>query len=247
MEFPDIRGAHLGTLPPDPPSEENAPAEVYQQTFGGYMLPARLYNSSSTTSHIDRPERSRNAKAQARHRAKRKAYIEQLEQTVTRLQYALSLAPDQMVAVPPAPQMRIRELEEENMHLTRQVEHLRHQLEARNARLRPDNGQRSATLPTFDDRMADRDVVRRRRTVEESDDLYMSQTCVHVSSSSHVTQHPYARGPSQYNNVKIEEDVYQSTEISQGIPQPTAYSTLSHTFGGSQSAVSHWHTYPEHA
>lgn len=40
-------------------------------------------------SHLDsedKPERSRNAKAQARHRAKRKAYIEQLEATVTKLQ-----------------------------------------------------------------------------------------------------------------------------------------------------------------
>src|ERR1700691_1654701 len=43
-------------------------------------------------SHLDsddKPERSRNAKAQARHRAKRKAYIEQLESTVTKLQTAL--------------------------------------------------------------------------------------------------------------------------------------------------------------
>jgi hypothetical protein len=43
-------------------------------------------------SHLDseeKPERSRNAKAQARHRAKRKAYIEQLELTVTKLQTAL--------------------------------------------------------------------------------------------------------------------------------------------------------------
>lgn len=34
-------------------------------------------NTQSATS-ADRPERSRNAKAQARHRAKRKAYIEQV-------------------------------------------------------------------------------------------------------------------------------------------------------------------------
>jgi hypothetical protein len=43
-------------------------------------------------SHLDsedKPERSRNAKAQARHRAKRKAYIEQLESTVTKLQTSL--------------------------------------------------------------------------------------------------------------------------------------------------------------
>ncbi len=33
---------------------------------------------SSLSAHTERPERSRNAKAQARHRAKRKAYIEQV-------------------------------------------------------------------------------------------------------------------------------------------------------------------------
>lgn len=35
-------------------------------------------NASPAASSTDRPERSRNAKAQARHRAKRKAYIEQV-------------------------------------------------------------------------------------------------------------------------------------------------------------------------
>lgn len=34
--------------------------------------------AESVSSQPDRPERSRNAKAQARHRAKRKAYIEQV-------------------------------------------------------------------------------------------------------------------------------------------------------------------------
>jgi hypothetical protein len=43
---------------------------------------------AQSTSSADRPERSRNAKAQARHRAKRKAYIEQ----VSHLGLAHSLA-----------------------------------------------------------------------------------------------------------------------------------------------------------
>jgi hypothetical protein len=34
--------------------------------------------TNTQSSSADRPERSRNAKAQARHRAKRKAYIEQV-------------------------------------------------------------------------------------------------------------------------------------------------------------------------
>ncbi|KZV75693.1 hypothetical protein PENSPDRAFT_680910 [Peniophora sp. CONT] len=93
--------------------------------------------SSATTStsasprpsspNADRPERSRNAKAQARHRAKRKAYIEQLEQTVTKLQTALALSPDQVAALPP-PSARIRQLEHENQALRAELDDVRRQL-----------------------------------------------------------------------------------------------------------------------
>ncbi|KAI0033018.1 hypothetical protein K488DRAFT_21578, partial [Vararia minispora EC-137] len=69
-------------------------------------------------------ERSRNAKAQARHRAKRKAYIEQLEQTVTKLQTALALSPEQVAALPP-PSARIRQLEHENATLRAENDDLR--------------------------------------------------------------------------------------------------------------------------
>ncbi len=89
------------------------------------------------------------------------------------------------------------------MHLTRQVEHLRHQLEARNARLRPDNGQRSATLPTFDDRMADRDVVRRRRTVEESDDLYMVRHPLTPTMCFRAHQKSQTSGSSRMSNPQL--------------------------------------------
>ncbi|KAJ7436200.1 hypothetical protein FB451DRAFT_1008937, partial [Mycena latifolia] len=64
-------------------------------------------------------ERSRNAKAQARHRAKRKEYIEQLEQTVTKLQTALGFTPEQVEALPP-PLAKIRELEQENDRLLKE-------------------------------------------------------------------------------------------------------------------------------
>ena len=46
---------------------------------------------AQSTSAADRPERSRNAKAQARHRAKRKAYIEQVSHLVTYPQLSLML------------------------------------------------------------------------------------------------------------------------------------------------------------
>ena len=97
----------------------------------------------------------------------------QLEQTVTKLQYALSLSPDQVAVLPP-PIVRIRELEEQNKELVRQIDELRTQLEDRNTRVRTTTVHRSHSgpvLPTFDDRGSDHDTVKRRRTVEGSDDL----------------------------------------------------------------------------
>lgn len=43
-----------------------------------YTITLLMSSVGSYTAHAERPERSRNAKAQARHRAKRKAYIEQV-------------------------------------------------------------------------------------------------------------------------------------------------------------------------
>jgi len=130
-----------------------------------------LSSSSSQIGDQDRPERSRNAKAQARHRAKRKAYIEQLEQTVVRLQNALAASPDQVASLPP-PLMRIRELEQENVQLSREIEELRHQLEARNARLRPDIDHRHHTFSPYDDRPFDREA-KRRRGMHMPDESYL--------------------------------------------------------------------------
>ncbi|EKM56651.1 uncharacterized protein PHACADRAFT_253888 [Phanerochaete carnosa HHB-10118-sp] len=125
-------------------------------------------HQSSPDLAADRPERSRNAKAQARHRAKRKAYIQQLEQTVVRLQQALQLSPDQHVAPIPPP-IRIRELEEENVALHREIEMLRRQLDERNARLRPDIHQRSPDAPPLDTRIYDREYKHRQSFSYEND------------------------------------------------------------------------------
>jgi hypothetical protein len=131
----------------------------------------QLSPSSSHSSNLDRPERSRNAKAQARHRAKRKAYIEQLEQTVIRLQNALASSPDQIASLPP-PLTRMRELEQENLQLNREVEELRRQLEARNARLRPDIDHRHHGFAPYDDRSFDREA-KRRRAMQMVDEPYL--------------------------------------------------------------------------
>ncbi|KAL1745137.1 hypothetical protein HDZ31DRAFT_82142 [Schizophyllum fasciatum] len=84
-----------------------------------------------SSSSVDRPERSRNAKAQARHRAKRKAYIEQLEQTVAKLQLTLGLPSEQLSVLPP-PSIRIQELEAENARLEEENEQLRQALNGKN-------------------------------------------------------------------------------------------------------------------
>ncbi|KZT64467.1 hypothetical protein DAEQUDRAFT_769698 [Daedalea quercina L-15889] len=124
-------------------------------------MPVSRTSTESIPDQSDRPERSRNAKAQARHRAKRKAYIEQLETTVTKLQVALALSPEQVAALP-APVIRIRELEDENEILHREVDELRRQLEDRNARLRPDLGRRHGNISTSPYDRGDYESRRRR-------------------------------------------------------------------------------------
>ncbi|KAJ7928247.1 hypothetical protein B0H13DRAFT_1597882, partial [Mycena leptocephala] len=76
------------------------------------------------------PERSRHAKTQARHRVKRKAYIEFLfsfphltpdtQETATKLQTALGQFTLEQAAVLPLPLAKIRELEAENARLMRE-------------------------------------------------------------------------------------------------------------------------------
>ncbi|KAF8727149.1 hypothetical protein AX14_004738 [Amanita brunnescens Koide BX004] len=126
------------------------------------------------TGQSERPERSRNAKAQARHRAKRKAYIEQLEQTVTKLQTALGLTPDQ-VAVLPSPLAKIRELEQENARLQKENEELRRMLaESGGGRGMAMDLSRRNPLAAFQDaRACDRDYKRRKMS-GHLDGVYLS-------------------------------------------------------------------------
>jgi hypothetical protein len=100
----------------------------------------------SSPENLEIPQRSRNARAQARHRAKRKAYIEkvcqfpvfynpnannlhlQLEENVAKLQAVLGLSSEQLAELPPASALtnRYAELEVENRRLHEQVRSLQH-------------------------------------------------------------------------------------------------------------------------
>ncbi|KAG8819420.1 hypothetical protein FRC19_009790, partial [Serendipita sp. 401] len=77
------------------------------------------------------PQRSRNARAQARHRAKRKAYIERLEENVAKLQAVLGLSSDQVAELPPAAVLtnRYAELEMENRQLHEQLRSLQNAIQ----------------------------------------------------------------------------------------------------------------------
>ncbi|KAJ7764635.1 hypothetical protein DFH07DRAFT_738123 [Mycena maculata] len=83
----------------------------------------------------ERPERSRNAKAQMVQREKRKAYVEQLEETVTKLQTALDYLPEHFVMPPPLKKIRL--LEQENARLLRENHELHRILSGYGARAPP--------------------------------------------------------------------------------------------------------------
>ncbi|KIM41238.1 hypothetical protein M413DRAFT_144833 [Hebeloma cylindrosporum] len=140
----------------------------------------------SYTAHAERPERSRNAKAQARHRAKRKAYIEQLEQTVTKLQIASGYTNEHVSALPP-PLLKIRELEQENSRLQKENDELRRLLTDPNSRNLPYESSRRLGSSHQDSRTCDRDdylLKRRKSGHQEGVYLSPSETPPHGPESS---------------------------------------------------------------
>ncbi|KAL0945920.1 hypothetical protein HGRIS_012202 [Hohenbuehelia grisea] len=132
-----------------------------------------LITAGHHTALSERPERSRNAKAQARHRAKRKAYIDQLEQTVTKLLAASGFTSDQIAALPP-PLLKIRELEQENARLQRENEEMRRLLSDPGARTMPlETVRRDSTAYTDTRAACDRDYLKRRK-MGDIEDVYMA-------------------------------------------------------------------------
>ncbi|EAU83801.2 hypothetical protein CC1G_07536 [Coprinopsis cinerea okayama7 len=128
--------------------------------------------SSTTANPVDKPERSRNARAQARHRAKRKAYIEQLEQTVTKLQAALGFSPEQVSALPPS-SITIRELQQDNSRLQKEIEELRRALAEM-------SGARRGSIAPYPDPRCDRDYKRRKMS-SHLDSVYMGPSDSHLN------------------------------------------------------------------
>ncbi|KAG8816492.1 hypothetical protein FRC17_000309 [Serendipita sp. 399] len=93
---------------------------------------AHIHNEVSSPEAAEAPQRSRNARAQARHRAKRKAYIERLEENVAKLQAVLGLSSDQLADLPPATVLtnRYAELEMENRQLHEQLRALQNAVQS---------------------------------------------------------------------------------------------------------------------
>ncbi|KAH9903333.1 hypothetical protein C8Q73DRAFT_785926 [Cubamyces lactineus] len=239
------------------------------------------------SSQPDRPERSRNAKAQARHRAKRKAYIEQvrypapapqsphthrklltsnarasLDHTTTRPlpitiapvppvppASVLALSPDQVAAIPP-PLLRIRELEQENDMLHREVEELRRQLEIKNAQLRgggggPDLGLRREPFgAALDDHRSDREPKRRRTS--DASGLYVTHspppplTIPSVASQYTSQSPPHSSGYAYSSSRPGSASFYPSYGVSAyAVPETPSSSTASSpSFSASVLSVS---------
>jgi len=193
--------------------------------------------AESVSSQPDRPERSRNAKAQARHRAKRKAYIEQLEQTVTKLQTALGFTPDQVAALPP-PLVKIRELEQENTRLQKENEELRRLLETDHRGSHLPSDYRRHSLSNFhDNRSCDRDFKKRKM-----DDLYMPQDAPHgdrpppLTIPQPLSHHQYGNIPS-HNGTSGHANVSSNSSSLFNLHAP-AFHHIPHTPSGSSSTSS---------
>ncbi|KAJ7052713.1 hypothetical protein C8F01DRAFT_1169609 [Mycena amicta] len=188
---------------------------------------------SGHTAAAERPERSRNAKAQARHRAKRKAYIEQLEQTVTKLQTALGFSPEQVAALPP-PLVKIRELEQENARLTKENDELHRALV--DAGINPVTGVRSLSIDSLGRRGSPlggysdpRDREFKRRKMDGGMDDYLPPSSHHHHSDLTrpppltIPQSAHSQQPHQhYSANQHNSSSSSSTSTSLFLPPPNA-------------------------
>ncbi|KAG8935025.1 hypothetical protein FRC01_010530 [Tulasnella sp. 417] len=104
-------------------TEPSTPAPSASETVPRQGSPA------ASNQELDPLAKVRNAAAQARHRAKRKAYVSQLEQSVNTLKDTLKNATNQAL---------VRQLEDENRRLTEELQYLQMQLEGSNS---SDDGQ----------------------------------------------------------------------------------------------------------
>ncbi|GJJ14712.1 hypothetical protein Clacol_008979 [Clathrus columnatus] len=142
--------------------------------------------------------KSRNAKAQARHRAKRKAYIEQLEQTVSKLQTALALSAEDVVNLPTT-QMKLRELKEENDSLRAELRKFQLQQAA--------NFSMSSVIP-MPSNEPPRLVKRRRLSSDDSEHRY-----TYLASISDSVGHDMEHAPTSVSVVPSGRSMPLSTGV----------------------------------
>ncbi|KAG8960347.1 hypothetical protein FRC03_006625 [Tulasnella sp. 419] len=104
-------------------SNERRPESNYTASSQGTgpSSPSIDSTAAATAAAIAEDARARNARAQARHRAKRKAYIAHLETSLTTLQEALRRNNGDT---------RLQQLQQENARLHQEIESLRSQIEA---------------------------------------------------------------------------------------------------------------------
>ncbi|KAF7360665.1 BZIP domain-containing protein [Mycena venus] len=145
----------------------------------GKRDPKPIYVAWMLATARKKPERSRNAKAQARHRAKRKAYIEELEETVTKLQSALGQFNfEHTLTVLPPPLAKIRELEQENARLLKQNDELHRLLAESGVGRRPLPGPFELGVggrPTRNCDVVDEREYKRRKMDSNGDEAYISR------------------------------------------------------------------------
>jgi hypothetical protein len=205
-----------------PPSGRSAPLHnIDMPTRDAVHLdkssPSPSPESTARRAETARPERSRNSKAQARHRAKRKAYIEQvrtlsvdamihfltrppqLEQTVTKLQMALGFTPEQVAALP-SPLARIRELEQENTHLLRENDDLHRMLADSGGRSLPLEIHHRNSFMSFNDPHPSSHTGSSHSGPSSMFSLNM------LSGSSSTSSPPLSPSCSQYVSIKAEDD-----------------------------------------
>lgn len=157
---------------------------------------AQIHVQGSSPENNDVPQRSRNARAQARHRQKRKAYIEKLEENVAKLQAILGLTSEQVSELPPASVLtnRFAELEMENRRLHEQLRALQQALHGGRYPIEGHNGARwspespiasdfpQSSLAGSENAACTRESKKRKLSFEQ-EDQYTSQDQVSLANA----------------------------------------------------------------
>ncbi|CAG7850185.1 SubName: Full=Uncharacterized protein {ECO:0000313/EMBL:CCA72952.1} [Serendipita indica DSM 11827] len=178
---------------------------------------AQIHVQGSSPENNDVPQRSRNARAQARHRQKRKAYIEKLEENVAKLQAILGLTSEQVSELPPASVLtnRFAELEMENRRLHEQLRALQQALHGGRYPIEGHNGARwspespiasdfpQSSLAGSENAACTRESKKRKLSFEQ-EDQYTSQDQVSLSPTMAASPMSVQHAPNVTGPINIE-------------------------------------------